>query len=99
MKKNNSNKTGMNPKRIAAIAGIVLLAALYVITLIVAIADKSASGTWFFLCLIGTVTIPLLVWIYTWMYGMLTQKHTIASFDLLNSEEEETAAEKETSQN
>lgn len=79
--KNGSPKK-MTAKRIAAIIGIILLLALYVTTLLVAIFDRSSSGQWFMLCLIGTVTIPLLIWIHTWMYGVLTQKHTIASFEL-----------------
>ena len=71
----------MTPRRIAALLGVILLVALYLITLIVAIVDKSASGTWFMLCLIGTVTIPLLIWIYTWMYGVLTNRRTIATIE------------------
>lgn len=31
--------------------------------------------------LIATVTVPILIWVYIWIYGMLTQKHTIASVD------------------
>ena len=69
-------------KRIAALVCIILLVALYLVTLLVAIFDRSSSGNWFMLCLIGTVTIPLLTWIYIWMYGILAQKHTIASFDI-----------------
>lgn len=82
----------MNPRRIAALLGVILLAVLYVVTLIVAIVDKSSSGKWFMICLMGTVTIPLLIWIYTWMYGMLSRRHTFASFDLGGSAAEETAA-------
>ena len=76
-------------KRIAALVCIILLISLYVVTLLVAIFDRSSSGNWFMLCLIGTVTIPLLTWIYIWMYGVLTQKHTIASFELQKSESPE----------
>lgn len=83
----DQNQSEAKPKRsrsqrIAALLCVVLLVGLYLVTLVVAILDRSASGTWFLLCLIGTIVIPLLTWIYIWMYGMLTQKHTIASFDL-----------------
>ncbi|MBQ1849699.1 MAG: hypothetical protein II477_02470 [Lachnospiraceae bacterium] len=81
-KEHKENKNKWTAKRIAAILGIILLLGLYVVTLIVAIVDRSASGEWFMICLIATVTVPLLIWIYTWMYGMLTNKHTIASFEL-----------------
>ncbi|MCR5460576.1 MAG: hypothetical protein K6F51_11835 [Acetatifactor sp.] len=89
----NGKSTKMTAKRIAAIIGIILLLALYVTTLIVAIFDRSSSGQWFMLCLIGTVTIPLLIWIYTWMYGVLTQKHTIASLDLKENASENKTGE------
>lgn len=82
----------MNSRRIAALLGVILLAVLYLVTLIMAIADKSSSGKWFMICLMGTVTIPFLIWIYTWMYGMLTRRHTFASFDLGGSAAEETSA-------
>lgn len=77
-------------KRIAALLGVILLGALYLITLIAAIFDKSSSGRWFLLCLIGTVVIPLLIWIYTWMYGVLTGRRTIASVEPKNRRESET---------
>ena len=69
-------------KQIVAIIGVVLLAAMYVITLIAAIFDNPNSMMLFRACLIGTFTIPLLIWVYIWMYGKLTQKHTMADFDL-----------------
>ena len=69
-------------KQIVAIIGVVLLAAMYVITLIAAIFFNSNSMLLFRACLIGTFTIPLLIWVYIWMYGKLTQKHTMADFDL-----------------
>ncbi len=77
-------------KRIAALLGVILLGALYLITLIAAIFDKSSSGRWFLLCLIGTVVIPLLIWIYTWMYGVLTGRRTIASVEPKDRREQET---------
>ncbi len=76
-------------QRIAALLCVILLISLYLITLVAAIFDRSSSGKWFLLCLIGTVVIPLLTWIYVWMYGMLSKKHTIASFDLGVSQKED----------
>lgn len=74
-----SNK--MTSKRLAALIGIALLVLLYIGTLIVAIIDTSSSGMWFQMCLTATVAVPLLIWIYTWMYGKLTGRHTIADLD------------------
>ena len=84
---NNKNTASKEPKKITskqvvAMAGIVLLVLLYVVTLLVAIFDSSASGRLFQACLFATVAVPLLCWIYTWMYGIFAKKHTIADFDL-----------------
>lgn len=81
VKKDNAENRRITSKQIAAWIGIILLSALYIITLLVAIFDTSSSGKLFALCLFATVAIPLLIWIYTWMYGKLTGKHTIADFD------------------
>ena len=64
-------------KQIAAIVCIVLLVALYLITLI---------------C---TVAVPILLWIFIWLYGQFEQKHTIASFDIGQTDAERTQNEDE----
>lgn len=86
MTKQTENKTNKkkrtNSKQVVALAGVVLLVAMYLVTLIVAIFDSDTSGRLFQACLVATIAIPLLIWIYIWMYGMLTGKHTIADPDL-----------------
>lgn len=77
----------MTSKRLAALIGIALLAILYIATLIVAIVDTSASGRWFRMCLSATVAVPILVWIYTWIYGKLTGRHTVADPDNADADE------------
>lgn len=72
----------MTSKQIVAIIGIILLVLLYVVTLIVAFVDTSASGNLFGVCLLATFAIPLLIWIYTWMYGKMTGKKTIADLNI-----------------
>lgn len=67
----------MTSKQIVALAGVILLALLYVVTLFVAIFDSSSSGRLFGMCLFATIAIPLLIWIYTWLYGRMTGKHAI----------------------
>ena len=74
----DNNKKKKHPKQIAAIIGILLLMLLYIATLISALVDSSATKSWFRMCLFATVAVPLLLWIYIWMYGKLTGKHTIA---------------------
>ncbi len=79
--KNTQNKkTKMPSKQIFSIIGIILLVLLYVVTLFAAIFDSSASHALFATCLLATVAIPLLIWIYTWMFGKLTNRSTIADF-------------------
>ncbi len=72
------NRRRTTPRQIAAIIAIVLLVLLYLSTLIAALFDSTSSGTFFRLSLIGTFTIPLITWVYIWMYGKLTGKHSMA---------------------
>lgn len=81
-------------QRIAALIGIILLMALYVFTLIAAIFNFDGTGNLLIACLFATIAIPILIWIYIWLYGVWTQKHTPASFDFmegLKNEAESTA--------
>ena len=75
----DENTKKVTSRQVVAIAGILLLALLYIVTLIVAIFDNSESGRWFMLCIFATVAVPILLWVYTWMYGKLTGRHTIAN--------------------
>lgn len=75
--KKEDQKRKMNSRQIVAMVGVVLLVLLYVITLIAAIADSSQSARWFRICLIATFALPLVIWIYSWMYGRLTGKSAI----------------------
>lgn len=88
--KNTSPKKKITSKQVVAMGGIILLVLLYIITLIVAFVDNSASGKMFALCLFASIAIPFLIWIYVWMYGKLTNKRTFADFDagVENSNEE-----------
>lgn len=80
-KKKEAPKKKITSKQVVAIGGIVLLVLLYIITLIVAFVDNSSSGKMFALCLFASIAVPFLIWIYVWMYGKLTNKHTFADFD------------------
>lgn len=66
------------PKQIAAIICIILLVLLYVSTLVVSLLDFPGSDKLFAACLIATVGLPVLLWIYIWLYGRLKQHSTIA---------------------
>lgn len=66
------------PKQIAAIICIILLVLLYAATLIVAILDFPGSDRMFAACLMATIGLPILLWIYIWVYGQFSGRHTIA---------------------
>lgn len=75
--KPNKKRTG---KQIIALAGVILLALLYVVTFVLAIVDNSASGQLFMTCFVATALLPMILWIYTWIFGKFTGKKTIADF-------------------
>ena len=77
-----SPKKKITSRQVVALLGIALLVLMYLATLITAIAGNPASDRLFFLSLFATLTIPVLISIYTWMYGKLTGKHTCADFNL-----------------
>ncbi|MDE7223609.1 MAG: hypothetical protein K2O34_07520 [Acetatifactor sp.] len=82
MSDKKESKKKITSKQAVALAGVILLVAMYLITLVVAIFDQDSSGRLFQACLVATVAIPLLIWVYIWMYGKLTGKHTMADLDL-----------------
>ncbi|MDE7428594.1 MAG: hypothetical protein K2N00_04870 [Lachnospiraceae bacterium] len=75
------------PKQIAALLCVILLLSMYVVTFIVACLDLGDSGRLFAACLLTTIALPILLWIYIWLYGVFRGKHNMASLDLLHSDE------------
>lgn len=80
--KNKDTKQKITSKQIVAIVGIVLLALLYIVTLVLAIIGTEATSKWFVLSLMATIFVPIIIWIYTWLYGKMTGKKTIADSDV-----------------
>lgn len=58
-------------KQIVALLGVAFLVLLYVLLLVFAIFDFEGSDILFRACLIGTITIPILIWIYMYLYDKL----------------------------
>ncbi len=77
----NNSSSKWNSKRIVALAGVILLVLMYVLTLVAAIFDRTASGSLFRASLIASFCIPFLIWIYVWLYGQLTHKKTFTDLD------------------
>ena len=73
------NKNKWTPKRICAILCIIFLVLIYLGTLIVAIFAPEAGGKLFAMCLFATVIVPIVAYIYIWIYTQITGKKTIAS--------------------
>ena len=61
-------KNKMKSRRVLALAGVIILVLMYVITLIAAITDSSASGRLFAMSLFASFALPILIWIYSWLF-------------------------------
>ena len=92
--KKNTQKRKITSRQVVAIAGIVLLVLMYLITLVAAFIDNSASASLFRLCLLGTFVIPLIIWLYAWMYARLTGKPAIGDPAAPDSEEMQSPSSK-----
>lgn len=57
-------------KQILALIGVILLVALYIITLVLAITDNSGTMNMFFASVVATILIPVLIWAYTLIYRL-----------------------------
>ena len=79
-------KKKMTSRQVVAIIGVALLLLLYIATLIMAFADSTASGQWFRICLFGTLAVPIVIWLYSWMYGRMTGKKAIGDPEMPDME-------------
>lgn len=59
-------------KRILAIAGIVIIAGLYITTLILAIIGGETAGRFLIAAIVATVVIPCLMYIINWLGKLLS---------------------------
>jgi len=79
------DKKKVTAKQVIAIIGIVLLVLLYLVTLILAFVDTSASGKMFIVSLCCSFVFPVLIWFYTWLYGKLTERKNMTD-DVVNTD-------------
>lgn len=85
----NKKKYPWTLKRVAALVGIILLAAMYAVTLVFAVFDFPGADRLFRISLGLTVAVPIILWLLIWMIGYLNHKKTIASLNILNSNPQE----------
>lgn len=57
-------------KQALALCGVILLVAMYIITLILAITDNSRTMNMFFASVVATIMIPVLIWAYALIYRL-----------------------------
>ena len=76
----NENKK-RTPKQIAALICVIILVCMYIVTLIVACLDFSGSGKLFAACLLATIGLPILLWIYIWLYSRIKENSKNKSAD------------------
>lgn len=58
-------------KQVLALVGVILLVSLYIITVICAVTDNSGTMRMFTASIVATVVIPVLIWVYTFIYKLL----------------------------
>lgn len=78
-----------NIKRLLAIAGVVLLAALYLITLLCAFFDASRGMIMFKASVMCTILVPILLWGYMVIYRLAKKKNEQELEEALNHIESE----------
>lgn len=66
-------------QRGAALIGVILLVLLCLATLVTAIFNFDGEGKLFKACLFAAIAVPILIWVYIWLYGAITKKRTMAS--------------------
>lgn len=60
----------MKVKRILALIGVILLAALYLSTLIFALLGQSFIN-WLMAAIVATIIVPVLIWAYGFIYKLI----------------------------
>lgn len=75
-------------KRIGALIGVILLVGSIIATLIMAIMGYTFENALFMGLVVADICLPILLWVYIWLFGKLTGKHTMASFDLMQDKNE-----------
>lgn len=80
-------------KRILAVIGIIILAGLYVSTLIFAIIGSEDAMDWFKASVYSTIVLPVLIWAYGLVYRLLKNHYSVR--EEMTSSETETASEED----
>lgn len=69
-------KKKRTPKQIAALICVIILVSMYLITFIIACLDFPGADRLFAVCLLTTVGLPILLWIYIQLYTITKKKQS-----------------------
>ena len=61
-------------KQILAISGIVIIIALYIITLVLSLSQAPNADRWLLAALYSTIAVPLFIYIILWLHKLLNRK-------------------------
>lgn len=86
------------PQRIAALVCLILIALLYLVTLVLTCIQGDWAKVALRIALGCTLVLPLLAWVYIWCFGKILHKHTIADFDLFGVPTDNTKNKREKKQ-
>ncbi len=61
-------------KRILALSAVIVILALYLITFLLSLSSAEQAGELLIISLIATVVIPVLIYIYLWLFRLFGKK-------------------------
>lgn len=67
-----------NPKQIAAIIALAMIAILIICFIVSAFSTSEQSNHIFFICFFLIIAVPIISWLFIFCYGRFTGKHTMA---------------------
>lgn len=76
----------MTPKRIAALACVVLLIGMYIGAFVVACLDLGDSGRLFAGCLVATIGMPILLWLLIWSFDLIKKRQADSRQEIEDTE-------------
>lgn len=79
-------KKKRTPKQFAALICVILLAGMYLLTLIVACLDFPGADKWFAACLFATIGLPILLWVYLWLYKLMKERSATLPTDSVQND-------------
>ena len=61
-------------KQILALAGIIIIIALYLITFLLSFSNAPGADRWLMASLFATIAVPMFIYILLWLHNLLNKK-------------------------